>query len=104
VVDGTRGICTAHLFLAEDLRQAAAPTTGDMEELELLFMSSAAIQSAVREGNITLLPDIALLSMVFGGLLCGTGPGAFFSGVIDSFPGTRLLPTTTVPDSGDIYG
>ncbi|MDD2850954.1 MAG: NUDIX hydrolase [Desulfuromonadaceae bacterium] len=66
VVDGTRGICTAHLFSAELLRKVSVPVSNDMEELELLFMSPAEIQHAVRQGDIPLLPDIALLSMSFG--------------------------------------
>jgi len=69
VVDGTRGICTAHLFLAERLRQVAAPMTNDMEEFELLFMCEDEIRAAVREGQIPLLPDIAILSMTLGGIL-----------------------------------
>jgi len=71
VVDGTRGICTAHLFLAEGLQQQKAPETGDMEEFELLFLSAAEIRSAVRTGEIVLLPDIAILSMTLGGLAEG---------------------------------
>jgi len=67
VVDGTRGICTAHLFAAENLREVAAPTSNDMEEFELLFMSTDDIRAAVSEGQIPLLPDIAILSMTLGG-------------------------------------
>lgn len=69
VVDGTRGICTAHLFSAEKLCQVAAPMTNDMEEFELLFMSKDDIRVAVRENQIVLLPDIAILSMTLGTLL-----------------------------------
>lgn len=67
VVDGTRGICTAHLFSAEKLRQVAVPVLNDMEEFELLFMSAAEIRAAVQEGQIRLLPDIAILFMTLGG-------------------------------------
>lgn len=75
VVDGTRGICTAHLFSAELLRHAVAPTTNDMEEFDLLFMSADEIRSAVRDGQIPLLPDIAILSMTLGGLSYNHLPG-----------------------------
>lgn len=68
VVDGTRGICTAHLFSAEILRKVTEPMTNDMEEFELLFMSADEIRVAVCEGRIPLLPDIAILSMTLGGL------------------------------------
>jgi len=68
VVDGTRGICTAHLFCADQIRCEAPPSTDDMEEFELLFLSPGEIRAAVREGEIPLLPDIAILSLVVGGL------------------------------------
>lgn len=68
MVDGTRGICKAHLFFAEGLREAETPRTDDMEEFELLFMSPSEIRGAVRAGEIVLLPDIAILSMALGGL------------------------------------
>lgn len=71
VVDGTRGICTAHLFLAAGLQLERAPKTDDMEEFELLFLSAAEIRSAVRTGEIALLPDIAILSMTLGALAEG---------------------------------
>lgn len=65
-VDGTRGICTAHLFFAEFARQVSKPDMSDMEEFELVFLDQEAIARAIHDGNICLLPDIALLSMVFG--------------------------------------
>lgn len=68
MVDGTRGICRAHLFLAEGLLRKRAAETDDMEEFELQFLSAAEIRFAVRTGEIVLLPDIALLSMTLGGL------------------------------------
>lgn len=68
VVDGTRGICSAHLFSAENIRKVAVPETDDMEELELLFMSASDIRTAILDGQIPLLPDIAILSMTLGGL------------------------------------
>lgn len=76
VVDGTRGICTAHLFSAEALRHMAGPEKNDMEEFELLFMSADEIRAAVSKGMIPLLPDIAILSMTVGGLSCNHAQGA----------------------------
>lgn len=67
MVDGTRGICKAHLFSAESIRKTAEPVTCDMEEFDLVFMSSDAIKVAVNEGQIALLPDITILSLVIGG-------------------------------------
>jgi len=71
VVDGTRGICTAHLFAAGGLQRAADPVADEMEEFELLFLSAEAVRGAVRDGEIPLLPDIALLSATLGQLLPG---------------------------------
>lgn len=68
-VDGTRGICRAHLYLATQLEQISRPLYSDMEELELVLLDRSALAEAVRDGSICLLPDIALLSMVFGSLL-----------------------------------
>lgn len=62
-VDGTRGICTAHLFIADRLQQVAAPFPDDMEECELIFLAPAEIRRALRDGEIALLPDVAILSM-----------------------------------------
>lgn len=67
-VDGTRGICRAHLYLASRLEQIAEPVRCDMEEFELVRLDRLALGTAIRDGSICLLPDIALLSMVFGPL------------------------------------
>jgi ADP-ribose pyrophosphatase len=68
MVDGTRGICTAHLFSAETLRRVAEPMTNDMEEFELRFMSADEIRAAIQARQISLLPDITILSMTLGRL------------------------------------
>ena len=66
LVDGTRGICTAHLFAADQLRHGAEPLKNDMEELELLSMPPAELRAAAAQGRIVLLPDIALLALTLG--------------------------------------
>jgi len=66
MVDGTRGICSAHLFCAEGISWQAPPVTDDMEEFELLFLSPGEIRAALGGGEIVLLPDVALLSLVLG--------------------------------------
>jgi ADP-ribose pyrophosphatase len=67
-IDGTRGVCTAHLFRAEALRYVAAPNTGDMEELEVVFMDLEQIAQSVRSGEIALLPDLAIIGLARSGL------------------------------------
>jgi 8-oxo-dGTP pyrophosphatase MutT (NUDIX family) len=62
-VDGTRGICTAHLFSAENLQLVTTPLLNDMEECELVFMTPDEIRTAISEKLIPLLPDIAILAM-----------------------------------------
>jgi ADP-ribose pyrophosphatase len=67
-VDGTRGICNAHLFFADNLRLVAQPLSNDMEECELLFMTQDEIRSAIHDKQIPLLPDIVILSMTTSNL------------------------------------
>lgn len=66
VVDGTRGICSAHLFCAEGLAGQASPVTDDMEEFELAFLTPDEIRQALSSGEIALLPDLAILSLALG--------------------------------------
>ncbi|SJZ34595.1 ADP-ribose pyrophosphatase [Trichlorobacter thiogenes] len=74
-VDGTRGICTAHLFYADGLTGTAEPLVNDMEECELVALSREEAFQAINSQKIPLLPDITLLSYVtitFGQLTsCG---------------------------------
>ena len=70
-VDGTRGICTAHLFRAEALRQVSTPQPSDMEELELVFMGPDEIRASVRNQEMVLLPDLAIIAMAASDLFRG---------------------------------
>lgn len=67
-VDGTRGICNAHLFLADKIKFTTPTISNDMEECELIFLTADNIQAAIKIGQIPLLPDIAILTMAIGGL------------------------------------
>ncbi len=62
-VDGTRGICKAHMFLATGLEKSGKVRPDDMEQCELVFLTRLEIREAFRNGEIILLPDIAILSM-----------------------------------------
>jgi len=68
-VDGTRGICKAHLFSAHDLKKISEPTVNEAEEFAIVPLDRAEIILNIQNGRIQLLPDIALLSMIFGPLL-----------------------------------
>ena len=73
-IDGTRGVCTAHLFRAEELRRVATPHTGDMEELEVVFINLNQIAESVRNGEIALLPDLAIIALARSDLFGGSFP------------------------------
>jgi ADP-ribose pyrophosphatase len=68
LVDGTRGICTAHFFLAKDLFRTARPLHSDIETCDVVFLTRTELVNALRDGNICLLADIALYSLVLGPL------------------------------------
>lgn len=67
-VDGTRGICRAHLFFADELSHQSQPCCDEMEQFELLFYERRQIAGALAQGTICLLPDIALLSLAYSTL------------------------------------
>jgi hypothetical protein len=62
-VDGTRGICKTHMFLATGLRKNGSIRPDDMEQCEIVFLTRREIREAFRDREIILLPDIAILSM-----------------------------------------
>lgn len=64
LVDGTRGICRSHFFVAHELTMMAAPQQSDIETCGLIFMTSGEVSAAIRDGRICLLADIALYSLV----------------------------------------
>ncbi len=63
VLDGTRGSGTAHYFFAEDLDRTAEPLKNDMEELDIGFMSSDELVESIVQGDLCLLPGIAIIAM-----------------------------------------
>ena len=68
-VDGTRGICKAHLFLAKDLQKICKARQDEMEACEVVFLDRQEIRAAFRDKKIALLPDIAILAMATSDLL-----------------------------------
>lgn len=65
-IDGTRGICKAHFFIAQELNQVALPEQHDIETCAIELLTIDDIAEAIRDGSICLLPDIALYSLVLG--------------------------------------
>ena len=68
-VDGTRGICKAHFFIARGLKQVDSPEYSDIETCETVFLTQDEVFDAMRDGRICLLPDIALYSLVTSPLM-----------------------------------
>jgi len=66
LVDGTRGICRAHFFLARGLALVSHPQSYDIETCDAVFISKDELIEAILDGRICLLADIALYSIVLG--------------------------------------
>ena len=65
-VDGNRGVCTAHLYLAQDAhRPPDLPpvASDDLEEQQLLLLTRAEIETALREGAFQSLAWTAALAL-----------------------------------------
>lgn len=62
-VDGNRGAGTAHLFLARGARRVAAPDADDLEEQQLLLLSRAEVEAALRAGEFKLLAWATVMAL-----------------------------------------
>ena len=71
LVDGTRGICTAHFFMANELSWAVQPLHSDIETCDVVFLPRSELIGALQDGRICLLADIALYSLVLWPLFAG---------------------------------
>lgn len=56
VVDGNRGCGTAYLFLARKAWVATEPNADDLEEMQLVLLSRAEVEAALRAGQFKVLP------------------------------------------------
>lgn len=65
VVDANKGVATAHLFHARGCRSVAAPRLVDLEETEIVHLTRAEMVTAVAAGEITVLPQITLIGLVW---------------------------------------
>jgi len=63
VLDGTSDNGRAHYFMAENLERIADPEKNDMEELEVSFLSTDELMECVSQGDICLLPGIAVMAI-----------------------------------------
>lgn len=67
IVDGNRGAGTAHLFLARNARRVAAAHADDLEEQELLHLSRAEVEAALKSGEFKVLawPAVMALALLY---------------------------------------
>jgi ADP-ribose pyrophosphatase len=56
VVDGNRGCGTAYLFLARQAWVATQPDADDLEEMQMVLLSRAEVEMALRAGQFKVLP------------------------------------------------
>jgi 8-oxo-dGTP pyrophosphatase MutT (NUDIX family) len=63
VLDPNRGVATMHLFLALNARSVAEPDSDDLEDQELLLLSKAEIETALRTGEFKVLAWSAAVAM-----------------------------------------
>jgi ADP-ribose pyrophosphatase len=62
-VNGNRGMGRAHLFLARGLRAVAEPDSGDLEALDLKWLSSSALRRLWRAGEFDNGTTTALIGL-----------------------------------------
>jgi len=62
-VGGSHSSETAHFFLARGAHQVTAPDADDLEEQELLLLSSQEVLAALRAGEFKVLAWAAIMSM-----------------------------------------
>ncbi|MCS7060745.1 MAG: NUDIX hydrolase, partial [Anaerolineae bacterium] len=62
-VDGNRGAGVAHLFLAQDAQRVAEINADDLEEQEMVMLSTAQVRTALAEGEFKCLSWAAVMSL-----------------------------------------
>lgn len=64
-VNANQGGAVSHMFHATGCRPVAEPAWDDLEETEILFLTRGELLAAIGRGEIALLTQIALVSMVW---------------------------------------
>lgn len=62
-VDGNRGAGSAYLYLATGAARVAEANADDLEEQELLLLTRAEVEAALRAGHFKILPWAAAMSL-----------------------------------------
>jgi ADP-ribose pyrophosphatase len=63
VLDPNRGVAVINLFLALDARQVAAPHSDDLEDQELLLLTRAELEQALRTGEFKVVTWPAVVAL-----------------------------------------
>lgn len=63
IVDPNRGVATMHLFLARDVQKVAEPASDDLEDQELILLSRAELEAALRAGEFKVLAWSAVVAL-----------------------------------------
>ena len=63
VVNGNYGCGQAYIFLARGARQVAEPDSGDLEEMEIVFLQPTELLEAVRLGDVVGLGAVAAIAL-----------------------------------------
>jgi ADP-ribose pyrophosphatase len=71
-VDGNRGLGNAHLFLAQGLRAKAAPDPGDLETLEVEWLSLDSVRRHWRSGEFDNTAATATIGLALDALADGS--------------------------------
>jgi ADP-ribose pyrophosphatase len=64
-VNANQGGAVSHMFHAKGCRRVATPKPDDLEETESLFLSRPEVLESIRRGEIHLLTQIALVSIIW---------------------------------------
>lgn len=65
VVNGNQGGPVSHMFHARGCRPVSAPASDDLEDTQILLLTPGELVSAIGRGEVALLCQIALVSMIW---------------------------------------
>jgi ADP-ribose diphosphatase len=63
VVDGNYGVATENVFLANRARRMGEPSSGDLEDIEVVLVAWSEIEALVRRGEVAQLSSAAALAL-----------------------------------------
>lgn len=63
ILDPNRGVATMHLFLALNSKRVAEPDSDDLEDQEILLLSQAEVENALKAGEFKILAWSAVVAL-----------------------------------------